>query len=118
MSPTITRRRCAPAHALNDARWTTGAHQRRSASRRARVGRGASRPAVERAAGRAAGGIEATIEQMARHDVAERLQHRALDARVLALELDDQALDALPLQAEIAARRTAAADDRQLDSCV
>ena len=33
---------------------------------------------------------------------------------MLAFELHDQPLDALTLQAEIAARRTAAADDRQL----
>ena len=33
---------------------------------------------------------------------------------MLALEIHQQPLDALPLQAEVAARRTAAADDRQL----
>src|SRR5688572_3563815 len=59
--------------------------------------------------------IEARVEQMPRHHVAERLEHRLLDARVLDLEIHDQSLDALALQAEIAACRTAAADDRQLD---
>ena len=59
-------------------------------------------------------GIQAAVEQMARHDVAERFQHRLLDAGMLALEIHDQPLDALALQAEIAAGRTAAADDRQL----
>ena len=34
---------------------------------------------------------------------------------VLALQIEDEPLDALALQAEIAAGRTAAADDRQAD---
>ena len=50
---------------------------------------------------------------MPRHDVAERLQHRLLDAGMLALQVEDQPLDPLPLKAEIAAGRAAAADDRQ-----
>ena len=58
--------------------------------------------------------IQARVEEVPRHDVAERLQHRLLDARVFLLEIEDQPLDALPLQAEVAARRAAAADDRQL----
>ena len=38
-------------------------------------------------------GIEAPVEQVARHDVAERLEHRVLDGRMLELELHDQPLD-------------------------
>ena len=46
--------------------------------------------------------------------LAERLEHRGLDVGMLALELHDQALDALALQAQVAAGRAAAADDRQI----
>src|SRR5262249_24562719 len=60
------------------------------------------------------GWIESRVEQVARRDVAERLQHGVLDARMLALELHQETLGALALEAEIAARRTTAADDRQL----
>src|SRR5207253_11392460 len=56
----------------------------------------------------------ARIEQVSRRDVAERLQHRLLHARMLALELHEQPLGTLALEPEVAARRTAAADDRQL----
>src|SRR5207249_422721 len=52
-------------------------------------------------------------EEMTGNDVAERAEHRAFDVRMLDLELGDQALDALSLQAQVAARRAAAADDRQ-----
>src|ERR1043165_4363977 len=58
--------------------------------------------------------IETRIEEMPRHDVAERLEHRLLDAGVLLLDIEDQALDALALQAEVTAGRAATADDRQL----
>src|SRR5207249_17457 len=58
--------------------------------------------------------IQPRIEQMPRLDVAERLEHRALDAGMLALELHQQPFRALTLQSEIAARGTAAADDRQV----
>ena len=58
--------------------------------------------------------IQAGVEQMPRRDVAQRLEHRLLDARMLDLEIHQQPLDPLALKAEIAAGRTAAADDRQL----
>src|SRR6188474_1377048 len=58
--------------------------------------------------------IQPSIQQVARHHVAERLDHRRLHVRMLALELDNQPLDALPLQAEIAAGRATAADDGEL----
>src|SRR4029453_10440290 len=58
--------------------------------------------------------IETRVEQMARHEVAERLEHRLLHAGMLLFQIENQALHALALQAEVAARRTAAADDRQL----
>src|SRR5688572_15802405 len=45
-----------------------------------------------------AAGIEPEIEQVPRHHVAERLEHRLLDAGMLAFEVEDQPLDALPLQ--------------------
>src|SRR5436190_4249275 len=61
-----------------------------------------------------AGRIEPRVEQVPGRDVAERFQHRLLHARMLDLELHDQLFRALTLQPEIAARRTAAADDRQL----
>jgi hypothetical protein len=51
---------------------------------------------------------------MPRGDIAERLQHRLLDAGVLAFELHQQPLRPLPLQPEVAAGRTAAPDNRQL----
>jgi hypothetical protein len=51
---------------------------------------------------------------MAWHDVAERLEHRLLHAGMLLLQVENQALHALSLQAEVAARRTAAADNGQL----
>src|SRR4051794_21864238 len=69
----------------------------------------AQRDAVAQLAAR----VQPRVEQVPFLDVTERLEHRLLDAGVLALEVEDQALDALPLQAQIAARRTAAADDRQ-----
>jgi hypothetical protein len=47
-------------------------------------------------------------------NVRQCANHRALDVGMLDFELGDEALDALPLEAEIAASRTAAADDRQL----
>src|SRR5688572_14668492 len=47
-------------------------------------------------------------------DVAKRPDHRALDLGMFDFELGNQALDALPLKAQIAARGTAATDDRQL----
>ena len=46
-----------------------------------------------------------------RRDVLQRLDHRALDARMLALEIHQQALDTLALQAEVTAGGTAASDD-------
>ena len=58
--------------------------------------------------------VETGVEQVARHDVGQRLEHGVLDAGVLDLEVGDQPLDALPLEAEVAAGRAAAADDRQL----
>src|SRR3954454_19656189 len=45
--------------------------------------------------------------------VAKRAQHGVLDLGVLDLEFGDEALHALPLEAEVAARGAAAADDRQ-----
>src|SRR5258705_13619392 len=66
-----------------------------------------------RAVAQLAARIEPHIEEVPRHDVAERLQHRLLDARMFLLEVENQPLDALPLEAEIAAGGTAAADDRQ-----
>src|SRR5207248_2342505 len=60
------------------------------------------------------GRVQPRVEQMARRDVGERLQHRLLDAGMLALELGEEPLGALPLQAEVAARRAATADNRQL----
>src|SRR5688572_9888084 len=59
--------------------------------------------------------VEPRVEEVARHDVAERLEHRLLDARMLAFEVENEPLHALPLQAQIAAGRTAAADDGQPD---
>src|SRR5690349_16199423 len=58
--------------------------------------------------------VQAGVEQVARHDIAQRLQHRLLDARVLDLEIHDQPLDALPLQAEVAAGGTTAPDDLEV----
>src|SRR6185436_2089825 len=46
--------------------------------------------------------IEPAIEEVAGLDVAERLQHRALQAWMLALEIEQELLHALPLQPEIA----------------
>src|SRR3989441_1140221 len=60
------------------------------------------------------GRIQARVEQMPRRDVANRLEHRLLDARMLALQLHQHPFGALALQSQIAARRAAAADDRQL----
>src|SRR5687767_11544777 len=57
--------------------------------------------------------IEAAIEQMTRPDIRQRLDHRVLDLGMLDLQLRDQPLDSLALQAEVAAGRAAAADDRQ-----
>src|SRR5262245_60547066 len=45
--------------------------------------------------------------------MAERLDHRALDVGMFQLELGDEPLDPLALEAQVAARRTAAADHRQ-----
>ena len=42
--------------------------------------------------------IQPRIEQMPRHHITKRLEHRLLDAGVLLLEVEDQALDALALQ--------------------
>ena len=58
--------------------------------------------------------MESPVEQVAGVDVAEGAQHRVLDLGMLDLELGDEALDALALQAQVAASRAAAADDRQL----
>src|SRR5688572_27161522 len=58
--------------------------------------------------------IQAGVEKMAGHDVAEGLQHRLLHAGMLALEVENQPLHALALQAEIAAGGATAADDGQL----
>ena len=58
--------------------------------------------------------IEARVEQMSRGDIAERFEHGGLDAWMLELEIHQQLLDPLALQSQVAARRTAAADDRQL----
>jgi hypothetical protein len=57
--------------------------------------------------------LQARVEQVARDDVAERGDHRRLDVGVFDLELGDESLDALALQAEVAAGRAAAADDGQ-----
>src|ERR1043165_3467018 len=59
-------------------------------------------------------GVETCVEQVARHDVAERLQHRLLHPGVLLFEIENQPLHALSLQAEAAAGRAAATNDRQL----
>ena len=58
--------------------------------------------------------VQPRVQQMPRRDIGQRLQHRILHAHVLALEVHQQLLDALALQAQIAARRATAADDRQL----
>ena len=58
--------------------------------------------------------VEPCVEQMARRHVGERLEHRLLHAGMLGFELHEQPLGALALQAQIAAGRAAAADDRQL----
>src|SRR3954468_18270495 len=58
-------------------------------------------------------GIQPLVEQVPWHDIAQCFQHRLLHAGMLDFEVHDQALDALPLQAEIATRRTAATDDGQ-----
>src|SRR6185369_1941501 len=50
-----------------------------------------------------AAGIEPGVEQMPRHDVRQRLEHRLLHAGVLDLEIHDQPLDTLALEAEVAA---------------
>ena len=93
------RHRSDGRHAVRPQRLVDGRQRRRpSTASRAQLGRR----------------VEPRVEQMPRRDVAERLQHRLLDAGMLDLELHQQPLGALPLQAEIAARRTAAADDRQL----
>ena len=57
--------------------------------------------------------VQPQVEEVPRLDVAQRLQHRVLHARVLDLEVHEEALHPLPLQAQVAAGRTAAADDRQ-----
>ncbi len=57
--------------------------------------------------------VEAHVEQMSGSDVAKGLEHRLFDARMLTLQVHEETLDALPLQAEVSARRTAAADNRQ-----
>ena len=43
--------------------------------------------------------VQTPVEQMTRRDVGQRTDHRALDFGVLYLELGDQALHPLPLQA-------------------
>src|SRR5262249_16346032 len=58
--------------------------------------------------------VQPRIEEGARGDVSERLQHRVLHARMLHLEIHEQLLDSLPLQSQIAARGTATPDNRQL----
>src|SRR5687768_7497304 len=54
-------------------------------------------------------GIETSIEEVAAGHVAERADHRVLDLGMLDFEPGDEPLDALPLQAQVAAGRTAAA---------
>src|SRR5687767_1228628 len=58
--------------------------------------------------------IQAGVEEVSRHDIAESLEHGLLHTGMFALEVENQPLDALALQAQIAARRAAAADDWQL----
>ena len=84
-------------------------------SRRHRLQREAAlAPSGERRVAQFRQRVQPPVEQVPAGDVAERAHHRVLDLRVLDLELRDEPLDALALQAQIAAGRTAAADDRQL----
>src|SRR5262249_44417868 len=57
---------------------------------------------------------ETGVAQMPRGAGGQRLEPRLPDPGMPALELHDQLLRALPLQAQVAARGTATADDRQL----
>src|SRR5258705_6829777 len=66
-----------------------------------------------RAVAQLAARIEPHIEEVPRHDVAGGLQHRLLATGMFLLEVEDQPLDPGPLEAEIAARGKAAADDPQ-----
>ena len=50
---------------------------------------------------------------MSRHDVTHRFQHRLLDTGMLEFQVENQPLDALPLQGEVPTRRAAAANDGQ-----
>src|SRR6476469_4691060 len=52
-----------------------------------------------------AAGVQSLVEQVSRHDVRERLQHRLLDAGVFDLEIQEQALDSVPIEAEVPAGR-------------
>src|SRR5689334_3500352 len=85
-SPTRTR---APV-----TRWTTARTSVLDLNQRRAFVFEPQRDAVAQLAAR----VQARVEEVARHDVAERLEHRLLDAGMLALEVEDQALDALPLQ--------------------
>src|SRR5262245_21927267 len=60
------------------------------------------------------GWIQPRVQQVARRDVGQGLQHGLLDAWVLDLELHDESFRTLALQGQITARWTAAADNRQL----
>ena len=76
---------------------------------------GLRRPRVRRPAPPQIGWrVQTPVKEMTRRDVGQRTDHRALDLGVLYLELGDQALHPLPLQAKIPARRATAPDDRQL----
>ena len=68
-----------------------------------------------RAVAQLAARVEARVEQCRGMTLPSAFSIDCLTPGVLALEIDDQPLDALALQAEVAARRTAAADDRQPD---
>jgi hypothetical protein len=56
--------------------------------------------------------IEAPIEKVPRHDVAQCFQHRMLDTGMLAFQVENKPLYTLPLKAQIPACRAAATDYR------
>src|SRR5687768_15490073 len=90
-------------------RWTTARTSVTDLNQRRRLVLEPCRHAVAQLATR----VETQVEQVAGLHVAERLEHRLLDPGMFDLEIHDQAFDPLALQAQVATRRAAAADDRQ-----